>query len=58
MKKSNRLKELYLGLLYAFIIMGMVGASYMYGTGKPSKKVVQKLEESFHDQELNKIIKN
>ena len=56
MKKSNRLKELYLGLLYAFIIMGMVGASYMYGTGKPSKKVVQKIEESFHNLELDKIL--
>ena len=57
MKKSSRLKELYQGLLYAFIIMGMVGASYMYGTGKPSKKVVQQLEESFHQQDLEKILK-
>ena len=56
MKKSNRLKELYLGLLYALIIMGMVGASYMYGTGKPNKKVVQKIEESFHNLELDKIL--
>ena len=56
MKKSNRLKELYQGLLYAIIIMGMVGASYMYGTGKPSKKVVQKIEESFHNLELDKIL--
>jgi flagellum-specific peptidoglycan hydrolase FlgJ len=56
MKKSNRLKDLYLGLLYAFIIMGMIGASYMYGTGKPSTKVVQKIEESFHNQELDKIL--
>ena len=56
MKKSNRLKDLYLGLLYALIIMGMVGASYMYGTGKPSKKVVQKIEESFHNLELDKIL--
>ena len=55
MKKST-LKDLYLGLLYAFIIMAMVGASYLYGTGKPSKKVVQKIEESFHTQELNKIL--
>ena len=57
MKKSSRLKELYQGLLYAFIIMGMIGASYMYGTGKPSKKVVQQLEESFHQQDLEKILK-
>ena len=56
MKKSSRLKELYLGLLYAFIIMGMVGASYMYGTSQPSKKVVQKIEESFHNLELDKIL--
>ena len=57
MKKSSRLKDLYLGLLYAFIIMGMVSVSYVYGTGKPSKKVVQKIEESFHNQELEKILK-
>ena len=56
MKKSNRLKELYIGLLYALIIMGMVGASYLYGTGKPNKKIVQKIEESFHNQELDKIL--
>ena len=36
--------------------MGMVGASYMYGTGKPNKKVVQKIEESFHNLELDKIL--
>ena len=36
--------------------MGMVGASYMYGIGKPSKKVVQKIEESFHNLELDKIL--
>ena len=57
MKKSRRLKDLYLGLLYAFIIMGMIGASYMYGTGKPSKKVVKQLEETFHQQDLEKILK-
>ena len=56
MKKSRRLKDLYLGLLYAFIIMGMVGGAYFYGTGKPSKKIVQKIEESFHTQELDKIL--
>ena len=57
MKKSSRLKELYIGLLYAFIIMGMVGASYMYGTDNPNKKVVKQLEETFHQQDLEKILK-
>ena len=56
MKKSNRLKELYIGLLYALIIMGMVGGAYYYGTGKPNKKIVQKIEESFHNLELDKIL--
>jgi len=56
MKKSNRLKELYLGLLYAFIIIGMVSVSYVYGTGQPNKKIVQKLEETFHQQDLDKIL--
>ena len=56
MKKSNRLKDLYLGLLYALIIMAMVGGAYYYGTGKPNKKVVQKIEESFHNLELDKIL--
>ena len=56
MKKSSRLKDLYLGLLYAFIIMGMVGVSYVYGTGQPNKKIVQKLEETFHQQDLDKIL--
>ena len=27
--------------------MGMVGASYLYGTSKPSKTQVQNLEEKF-----------
>jgi len=57
MKKSNRLKDLYQGLLYALIIMGMVGASYMYGTSQPNKKVVQSIEESFHQKDLDKILK-
>jgi len=56
MKPRGRLRDLYIGLLYAFIIMGMVGASYYYGTGKPNKKIVQKIEESFHNQELDKIL--
>jgi len=57
MKKSSRLKELYQGLLYALIIIGMIGASYMYGTSKPSKKVVKQLEESFHQKDVDKILK-
>ncbi len=56
MKSKGRLRDLYIGLLYAFIIMGMVGGAYYYGTGKPSKKVVKQLEETFHSQELNKIL--
>ena len=56
MKKSSRLKDLYLGLLYAFIIIGMVSVSYVYGTGQPNKKIVQKLEETFHQQDLDKIL--
>ena len=57
MKKSSRLKDLYLGLLYAVIIMGMVSVSYVYGTSKPNKKVVKQLEETFHQQDLEKILK-
>ena len=36
--------------------MGMIGGAYYYGTGKPNKKIVQKIEESFHNQELDKIL--
>ena len=54
MKKG--LTNLYLGLLYAFIIMGMVGASYMYGTGKPNKKVVKQIEAEAHQKDLDKIL--
>jgi hypothetical protein len=54
--KKSKLRDLYLGLLYALIIMGMVGGAYYYGTGKPNKKVVQKIEESFHNLELDKIL--
>jgi len=56
MKKSNRLKDLYIGLLYAFIIIGIVGASYMYGTGKPNKKVVKQIEAEAHQKDLDKIL--
>ena len=56
MKKSNRLKDLYIGLLYAFIIIGIVGASYMYGTSKPNKKVVKQIEAEAHQKDLDKIL--
>ena len=36
--------------------MGMVGASYMYGTGKPSKKVVKQIEAEVHQKDLDKIL--
>jgi len=54
MKKG--LTNLYLGLLYAFIIMGMVGGAYMYGTGKPNKKVVKQIEAEAHQKDLDKIL--
>ena len=54
MKKG--LTNLYLGLLYAFIIMGMVGASYWYGTSNPNKQTVEKLEETFHKKDLEQIL--
>ncbi len=50
------LKDLYIGLLYAFIIIGIVGASYMYGTGKPNKKVVKQIEAEAHQKDLDKIL--
>ena len=56
MKSRYRLKDFYLGLLYAFIIMGMVGGAYYHGTSKPNKKVVKQLEETFHQQDLDKIL--
>ena len=54
--KKSRLTNLYLGLLYAFIIMGMVGASYWHGTSNPNKQTVEKLEESFHKKDLEQIL--
>ena len=56
MKSRYRLKDFYLGLLYAFIIMGMVGASYWHGTSNPNKQTVEKLEESFHKKDLEQIL--
>ena len=57
MKRSTKLlRDLYLGLLYAFIIIGIAVASFMYGTGQPNKKVVQELEESFHKKDLEQIL--
>ena len=50
------LKDLYIGLLYAFIIIGIVGASYMYGTSKPNKKVVKQIEAEAHQKDLDKIL--
>ncbi len=57
MKPRSRLRDLYIGLLYAFIIMGMVGGAYYYGTYNPNKKITKKLEELFHQQDLDKILK-
>ena len=54
--KKSKLANLYLGLLYAFIIMGMVGVSYIYGTDHPNKQTVEKLEESFHKKDLEQIL--
>ena len=54
MKKG--LTNLYLGLLYAFIIMGMVGGAYWYGTSNPNKQTVEKLEETFHKKDLEQIL--
>ena len=57
MKPRSRLRDLYIGLLYAFIIMGMVGGAYYYGTYNPNKKITKQLEELFHQQDLDKILK-
>ena len=54
--KKSKLTNLYIGLLYAFIIMGMVGASYWHGTSNPNKQTVEKLEESFHKKDLEQIL--
>ena len=54
--KKSKLTNLYIGLLYALIIMGMVGASYWHGTSNPNKQTVEKLEESFHKKDLEQIL--
>ncbi len=36
--------------------MGMVGGAYMYGTGKPNKKVVKQIEAEAHQKDLDKIL--
>ena len=56
-KKKFNWKTLYQGLWFSFAILGMIGGSYFYGTGHPSKKIVSQLEETFHQQDLEKILK-
>ena len=55
-KPKFKIGVLYQGLWFALIILGMVGASYLYGTSKPSKTQVQNLEEKFHQKDLDKIL--
>jgi len=55
-KSRFRIGVLYQGLWFALIIMGMVGASYLFGTSHPSKTQVDKLEEKFHQKDLDKIL--
>ena len=54
-KGRFRIGNLYQGLWFALIIMGMVGASYLFGQYHPNKKTVQELEEIFHKTELNEV---
>ena len=56
MKPRGRLKDLYVGLGYAFIILGLLGGAYYYGTTKPSDKTISQLEEKFHKKDLDKIL--
>jgi len=56
MKTRSRLRDLWIGLTYAFIIMGMVGGAYLYGTFKPNQKTITQLKEEFHSEELNEIL--
>jgi Bax protein len=56
MKPRSRLRDLWIGLTYAFIIMGMVGGAYLYGTFKPNQKTITQLKEEFHSEELNEIL--
>ena len=55
-KGKSRLGVLYQGLLFAFIIMGMVAASYIIGQSHPNQKTVSRLEESFHKADLDQIL--
>ena len=54
--KRFRIGIFYQGLWFALIIMSMVGASYLFGTSHPSKTQVNKLEEKFHQKDLDKIL--
>ena len=56
MKPRGRLKDLYVVLGYAFIILGLLGGAYYYGTTKPSDKTISQLEEKFHKKDLDKIL--
>ena len=55
-KKKFNWKTLYQGLWFSFAILGMIGGSYFYGTGHPNKKIVSQLQETFHKQDLDKIL--
>ena len=54
-KRRFRWSNLYQGLWFALIIMGMVGASYLFGQYHPNKKTVNELEELFHKTELDAV---
>ena len=54
-KTKSKIGVLYQGLFFAFIIMGMVGVSYLFGQYHPNKKTVQQLEEAFHEDELDEV---
>ena len=54
-KTKSRIGVLYQGLFFAFIIMGMVVVSYLFGQYHPNKKTVQQLEEAFHEDELDEV---
>ena len=56
MKPRGRLKDLYVGLGYAFIILGLLGGAYYLGTTKPSDRTISQLEEKFHKKDLDKIL--
>ena len=52
-KGRFRIGTLYQGLWFALIIMGMLGASYLFGQYHPNKKTIHELQELFHKAELN-----